>query len=311
MSALRFGVIVDIQAALSLALGGGGGKAGVPDFSRIDPVAVVRAAHATHGLRIIELPADANYVIPGIFERPGTIAGLHAAREELGLEYTIHLPFFNVHLCSFNHHVRQASIETQVETITACEQVGGINNYVLHLTAELEDSIGAFDIPSTFKELAWGMFLDKGMASLEEIIARTGVDPRKICVENNEGIPFSKMYDILLDELDVSICLDVGHAVLQGDETPRDIVDRWGTRVHEIHLHNVIQSTVQNRIRVRDDHKGLARGVIDIPAFLGHLEVTGFAHPVLLEITSQDEIVQSIAYLRDRGFLPGPGIRPG
>ncbi|MHA1730892.1 MAG: cobamide remodeling phosphodiesterase CbiR [Promethearchaeota archaeon] len=307
---LKFGIIVDIQAALEMALGGGGGPGGSGGggglggigLNRINPVNVVREAHDRHGVKVIELPADANYIIPNILGNEDNVRGLQALRDELDLEYTMHLPFFNLHLCSFNEHVRKASVETQVETILAGEAIGGISNYVLHLTSELEDSIGSFNVEKHYKALAWGFFLDKGMSSLEEIIARTEVDPAKICVENNEGIPFSETYDILIDELGTSICLDVGHAVLQGEETPAGIFKCWGGRVHEVHLHNVLQTLLANRVRVLDDHRGIAEGLIDVDAFLDLLEEGDFSHPVLLEIMSQKEVAESLAYLRERGY---------
>nr|MDO8088011.1 cobamide remodeling phosphodiesterase CbiR [Candidatus Sigynarchaeum springense] len=298
---LRFGVTVDIQAALELAMGGGGAKSGVPKFENIDPVAVVRQAYERHGIKVIELPADANYVLSNILTRG--LVPLSKLREELGVEYTIHLPFFNLALCSLNHHIRAASIETIVENIKACEQIGGINNYVLHVTGDIEDSINSFDIDMRYKELAWGYFLDKGYQSLEEIISRTSVAPAKICVENMEGVPFSRTCDILVNDLGLSICLDVGHAILQGEEHPVDFMTRWKDKVHEIHLHNVLQKTYQRRVRVYDDHHGIKHGVLDIIAFLHHLEAMGFKHPVLLEIEKQLEVAESIAYLRETGFL--------
>jgi sugar phosphate isomerase/epimerase len=297
---LRFGINVDIQAALEFALGGAK-KSGVPRFDAIDPVAVVRQAYERHGLKVIELPADANYVLSNVLTR--SLGALSTLRDQLGVEYTIHLPFFNLALCSFNQHIRAASIETIVENIKVCEQMGGINNYVLHLTSEIEDVINSFDIDMHFKELAWGLFLDKGYQALEEIISRTGVAPAKICVENMEGVPFSRTCDILVQDLGVSICLDVGHAILQGEEQPVDFINRWKDKVHEIHLHNVLHKTYQNRVRVYDDHHGIKHGVLDVPGFLRYIEAMDYKHPVLLEITSQLEVAESITYLRETGFL--------
>jgi len=302
--ALRFGVIVDIQAALEMVAGGGHGGSttlmGI-NFDAIDPVTIVRQAHERHGVNIIELPADANYVIPDILAR--NMDGLRALRDELELEYTVHLPYIYLDLCALNPHVRAASIETLVETISQLETIGGINNYVMHLTADFEDQVSAFDIAPHYKELAWGVLLDKAYQSVEEIVARTSIDPSKLCIENNESIPFTRMYDIIINDLGTSICLDVGHMILQGEEQPDAFVARWQGKVHEIHLHNVLRKTYQNRIRVHDDHHGIEKGVIDILAFLHGLEVAEFQHPVLLEIQAQREISESLEFLRRNGFL--------
>nr|MDO8119021.1 TIM barrel protein [Candidatus Sigynarchaeota archaeon] len=131
-----------------------------------------------------------------------------------------------------------------------------------------------------------------------------GISSGKICVENNEGIPFSTTYDVLLDEFrDMRICLDIGHLILQGDEQPADFVKRWKNRVGEIHFHNVLYKKIGNRIHSYDDHHGIVRGVLDVISFLNFLESINFKAPVLLEITTQKEIVESIAFLRENGFL--------
>lgn len=298
---MRYGIIVDLMAALEMMFSGGAG--GAPSLDAINPVSIIEMAYKRHGINIIELPGDAHFIMPNLLTDEKNVKGLQDLRDEHKLEYTVHLPFMQLHLCSMNNHIRQASINSILEAIRVSENLGGINNYVLHLTSELEDQIGSFDVPRHYKELAWGLFLDKGMVSLEEIIAKSELDPAKICVENNEGIPFSDVYDILLDELDLSICLDVGHAVLQEDETPLDIMKKWKDRVHEIHLHNVRTTRLANRVRIREDHRGIYPGVIDMVAFLNHLESMAFNHPVLLEVMTQEEIAESLDYLRAQGFL--------
>ncbi|MFX0101472.1 MAG: TIM barrel protein, partial [Candidatus Hodarchaeota archaeon] len=104
-------------------------------------------------------------------------------------------------------------------------------------------------------------------------------------------------YDILIEELDTSICLDVGHAILQQEESPLEIMKRWKDKVHEIHFHNVLYSKIRNRIHVYEDHRGLTTGVLDVASFLDHLVETGFSHPVMLEIMTQEEIADSLTYI--------------
>ncbi|MHA1369686.1 MAG: cobamide remodeling phosphodiesterase CbiR [Promethearchaeota archaeon] len=300
---LNFGIILDLQGALELALGKTGKGQGVGlNLNRIDAIEIVRAAVIAHGIKIIELPADANYILKDILAN--AVDGLRSLRDELDLTYTVHLPFIQMHLCSFNDRIRQASIDTIVETIKICEKIGDINQYVLHVTSELEDQIGSFDIEKNYKSLVWGIFLENGYQSLEEIIAKTDINPKRICIENNEGIPFSETYDILIDDLDLSICLDVGHAILQGEESPLDILRRWGPeRVHEIHFHNVHRVKIANRVEIKADHHGLGMGILNIDDFLDYLVDIGYPHPVLLEIMTQKEIAESLALLREKGYL--------
>jgi len=78
---------------------------------------------------------------------------------------------------------------------------------------------------------------------------------------------------------------------------------RWQQKIHEIHLHNVLRPVYQNHVRIHDDHHGLEKGVIDIPAFLHGLQDAEFKHPVMLEIMAQREIVESLDYFRANGFL--------
>nr|MDO8114303.1 cobamide remodeling phosphodiesterase CbiR [Candidatus Sigynarchaeota archaeon] len=300
---LRFGIIVDTQAALEIAFGGANKPCVLAGIDKIDPVSIVKGAYEKFGIKIIELPLDANCLIPGIVLKKDSIRGMQRFRDLHQLEYTMHLPSFQVALCSANAHVRRGSIEAMVETFKTCEMLGGINNYVLRLTGDLEDQVSLFHMAQKYKELAWNHFLERGYDSLQEIISRTGIDPKKICIENSEGVPFSNMYDVIIDEIGTSICLDVGHVVLQGDEAMIDFMRRWKDKVHEIHLHNVLCKYIANRCRVLDDHHGLAQGIIDVPLFLEYLEKIDFQHPVLLEVSSQKEIVDSISYLKETGFM--------
>jgi sugar phosphate isomerase/epimerase len=87
-------------------------------------------------------------------------------------------------------------------------------------------------------------------AALREWRARTaesvqrllppGLSPTRICIENLD-YPFEWVFP-LVEELGLSICLDVGHLLLLGGSPP-SAFDTYGSKIRVVHLHGVHEKT--------------------------------------------------------------------
>jgi sugar phosphate isomerase/epimerase len=77
-------------------------------------------------------------------------------------------------------------------------------------------------------------WLGNSKKSMEEIISSTGVSTRKFCVETL-AYPF-EMVDGIVEALGLSVCIDVGHLVVNGFSTASHL-QRYGNRVKSVHLH--------------------------------------------------------------------------
>jgi sugar phosphate isomerase/epimerase len=71
---------------------------------------------------------------------------------------------------------------------------------------------------------------------VHEILAH-GMEPEDLCVETLD-YPFEWIED-LIEEYGLSVCVDVGHLILEGREVLQSL-DRYWPRVRILHLHGVV-----------------------------------------------------------------------
>ena len=121
------------------------------------------------------------------------------------------------------------------------------------------------------------------------------VEPRALCIENLEALPFDLVVP-LLERHGTGICLDVGHLAWQGGGESA-FLERHGEWVREVHLHDaVLPSTVQGK--GAQDHLPLGQGELNYGALLRKLEKTGFDGCVILENNSEADLMESLEKLR-------------
>ena len=158
------------------------------------------------------------------------------------------------------------------------------------------------DLPPVATAFTLRTFQSKARESLEEILTRTGIPSRALAIETIE-FPFDMTLE-LAEELDLSICLDIGH-VLVGFSGPvglDDALEACLPRLGEIHLHDGPWQGEQQEIGYGQDHRPLGAGDLDTGRLLDRLTEAGFAGPVILELTVE-EAHASLDHIR--------ALRPG
>jgi sugar phosphate isomerase/epimerase len=143
---------------------------------------------------------------------------------ERDLTYTVHLPQ-DVWLGSPDEAVRRGSLDLCLRVMDLMEPLLPFA-WVLHLQGELRGDPPSSDMPG---------WRERNRRSLEELIARAG-DPRSICVETLD-YDFDDVADAV-EELDLGVCLDIGHLILTGRDIPA-CLDRWMPRARVFHVHGV------------------------------------------------------------------------
>ena len=134
------------------------------------------------------------------------------------------------------------------------------------------------------------------------ILAETGIPSRQLAIETIE-FPFELTLE-LAEELDLSLCLDVGH-VLSGFSGPIDLFDvleRMLPRLAEVHLHDSPRWTPGTPIVYGADHQALGTGDLDLGRLLRRLEAASFAGPLVMELTVP-EAEASLEVIRKRRRL--------
>jgi sugar phosphate isomerase/epimerase len=252
------------------------------------------------GFDPIELSGDMTLFLPHSFSPPA-IERLAELKAETGLSYTVHLPLWSVEPSTPLAPVREGSVRALVETVQATMPLEP-ECYVLHATGALASEFCRMNLPEPAKSLILGQFQAGARQSVQAILAETGLTSRKLAIETVE-FPF-EMILALAEELDLSLCLDVGH-VLAGFSGPVGLfeaLERCLPRLAEVHLHDCPWQGEERRIGYGQDHQVLGKGDLDVGRLLDRLMEAGFTGPFIFELTVQ-EALDSLEVVRN--------LRPG
>ena len=219
---------------------------------------------------------DVERILFEVEDGPGNLPGL-AALERLRavaatseLSYTVHLPLdINLGAVDAADHPSLLKAVSVIERMRCLDPLA----YVVHLEGE--------DV------LAGGMprqkWLDRTVAALESLGERTG-GCHNLAVENLEGYPLDFL-DPVLERIDVSCCVDIGHLWLEGHDALSFLAARID-RTRVIHLH-----CIGTR-----DHQSLAHMPISqVRSLRELLDREGYAGVVTLEVFNQHDLETSLA----------------
>jgi sugar phosphate isomerase/epimerase len=265
--------------------------AGVPDgealarFASFDHARLVRDL-AEVGFRLVELSGDLALFLPHTFQEPA-IARLAALRDELGLDYTAHIPLWSLELSTPLEPVRAGAVEAVVDFIQKT-RILEPEIYVLHATGPLAAEFYRMDLPSLAKTFTLRTFQNKARQSLEEILTRTGLASRSLAIETIE-FPFDMTLE-LADDLDLAICLDIGHVLVgfSGPVGPFEALEACLPRLGEVHLHDGPWQGPELTIGYGKDHQPLGSGDLDTGRLLDRLSDAGFYGPIVMELTVEE-----------------------
>ncbi|MFW9844279.1 MAG: cobamide remodeling phosphodiesterase CbiR [Candidatus Thorarchaeota archaeon] len=293
---LRFGITaLEIQEVASAVV-----VDGIPDFSRLDVANLIRNT-ASQGWSVLELSLDVKHIISNSITE-NTINNLIRLKEELGLDYTVHLPFWSIELATFNENVRQGSVESIVDSIELTKPLDP-EYYVLHATGDLAANFSSLPYNPNLVRLISTLLAGFAATSVEEITSRTEINPRKLAIENVE-FPFDIMRDVI-DDLDTSICFDTAHLLCRfsGSESIMDFYNTHKNRISEIHLLDATYTEYDSAV-ARNDHITLGHGIMGdsvLREFLLELQKDKFDGPVIFELT-KDEAAESLKLIK--GVVP-------
>ncbi len=255
---------------------------------------------ARRGFSLVELNGDLPIFFPGAYQ-PGAVDGLARLKSELEIAYTLHLPLWSVELSTPQTPVREASVQAVTQVIQETLPLEP-ECYVLHATGSLAGEFYRMHLPDMARGVILKQFQANALASVQAILASTGLSPRRLAIETIE-FPFDLTLEIA-ETLDCSMCLDTGH-VLVGFSGPIgmfEALDRCLPRLAEIHLHDGPWQGPEGTIGYGKDHQPLGSGDLDLPRFFDRLETAGFHGPVVFELTI-DQAMTSLEQIQS--------IRPG
>jgi sugar phosphate isomerase/epimerase len=247
---------------------------------------VERLAPDFDDLEILFFEADG----PGAFPSEEECRGLAACKQTHGLSYSLHTPL-EASLASLDPARRAAGVSAVLRAIDNAAPLAP-EHYVLHVY------LGDGERASRPSDLdAWR---ERATLSLRELLAH-GIPSRKLCVELLD-------YDFafiepVIDALDLSIALDIGHLVRDGRDELSEL-QRYLPRTRIIQWHGTDPSGRDHRSLV---HYPRARA----RELLRTLAVHAFAGVLTLEVFDAAELQSSRALLTELlAELAGSGTAP-
>ncbi|MBY9003253.1 MAG: sugar phosphate isomerase/epimerase [Candidatus Lokiarchaeota archaeon] len=223
------------------------------------------------------------------------IQNLKNIKQEYDMTYSAHFPFISIELASPNKFIREGSVNSIVDSYNTFIQLEeDIDVYVLHATGEfIADAMDFIMDPNIFP-VATSLFADLSIQSIKEIIKRTGIDRKKIAIENFE-FPFETTVN-MVEKLGTKLCIDTAHVLggLSGKVDLVDIAEKYLDIAGEIHLQDYSKEGLI-------DHGALGTGKNFPPEFLKLLHQRNFTGPIVFELP-RSEALKSIEYIKK--FVP-------
>jgi sugar phosphate isomerase/epimerase len=207
------------------------------------------------------------FEVPGYSNLPdaATVAELRALAQTHDLSYTVHLPE-DLALA------RPSSLE-KAEKVIACTLELVPWAYVLHLDGR--------EVEGECDSALLARWRDDALRLLEAVTAMVG-DAQRLCVENLENYP-PECFLPLLDQVPLSLCVDVGHLWLTGRD-PLAYLDARLSRTRVVHLHGVGEY----------DHLSLLhQGAEQLVPILDLLSVCDYGGVLTLEVFDWDDFLSS------------------
>jgi sugar phosphate isomerase/epimerase len=262
-----------------------------PQASRNSRLAGIERLGRVYRLPAVEMTLDLALLYPQVFDADfyHRVADL---QQQQGFACSVHLPFLWLDLASLNESIRKASVESILKTLELIRPVE-VQACVLHLWGGVTQLIGSVTENSQQMQAVYAVLARQAQRSLEEIVEH--YDAHKLCVETLERPDFSFALPII-EYLDASICLDVGHLAWQGGGELAFLEKHW-PRIRVIHLHDVSIREQAGQKRILD-HLPLGKGQLDYKAFLERLEQKGFDGIVVLELNHRPDLEASLEKVR-------------
>jgi len=258
----------------------------------------------SQGFNPIELGGDMALFLPQSFAPPA-IERLAKLKEDSDVSYTVHLPLWSVEPSTPLAPVREGSVRALIDTIQRT-LILEPEVYVLHATGALAAEFYQMNLPDLAKAVILRQFQSNASESLQTILNETGIPSRQLAIETIE-FPFDLTME-LADQLDLSICLDIGH-VLVGFSGPVGLfeaLERCLPRLSEIHLHDGPWQGPERNIGYGKDHQALGTGDLDVARLLDRLAEAKYDGPIIFELTVEEALtsLEVIAAIRPDVLTP-------
>jgi sugar phosphate isomerase/epimerase len=213
-------------------------------------------------------------------------------KRERGISFSLHLPNMGgLDLSSSIEEIRRATLQTYKRIAEIVHPLQP-ESYVLHIAGFFQEAVGVTFTADALSSLG-DMALRNARQSLKELSGF--LEPETICLENLPTYSMELLSPVI-QECDVSVCLDIGHLTTRGDPL-EGFLENFKERIREVHLHDVKRVRHGPFVSVQVDHQALGQGALPLQRILSALSACGFSGPLVLE-TLHDTGISSIPRLK-------------
>ena len=200
-----------------------------------------------------------------------------------------HLPLGEVNIAALHSTMRREAIAETKRHIDLCGELG-ISKLVMH-----PGCFGA--TPDRYALLE---------QQTRQIAERSVFEIASCCKKNHMELSVENLHrnEVLFREPEefesfvrkgIGMTLDTVHAYVSG-VNPVDFITRYGKKITEVHLTDGIASDSYA-------HYPVGTGMVDCIAVLQKLEEIGYDGRIILEVNSQEALIQSKMFLKEKGYL--------
>ncbi|AZR72222.1 hypothetical protein BBF96_01705 [Anoxybacter fermentans] len=204
-------------------------------------------------------------------------------KEQYGVEFTIHLPL-SLRMTDVNPYIRDASLKTLEEIFKEMENIKP-KAYVLHVAPFF--LTGGTPLGRPFEVQ---LHEDRLEAARETLFRLTNlIEPRMVAIENLfHDLIF---LDELIKEFDYSVCMDVGHLLLNNSDLYL-FYQKYHDRIKVIHLHDVVNGRDHQQLGEADSN-------LDLKALFYLLKKNNYQETIILEQFKSEHIQQSMTVVAE------------
>ena len=224
------------------------------------------------GLEVIAFCAAEN------MENEQMIASQAARLRDFG-DFSVHAPYYELAPSAIDPMIRGVAMHRFRQCAQLCARLG-TRRMIVHSGYAPMVYYPQWFVPKSIE--FWREFVP-GLPEGFELMVENVLDVRPEYIRDVcDGV----------DDPRMRICLDVGHAQVYSENTPEEWIRMLGSRISHVHLHN--------NLGVRDEHRALEDGCIDMCAVLELLDE--YAPDAALCIESVDAAA-SVQTLVRGGYL--------
>jgi len=200
-----------------------------------------------------------------------------------------HLPLGEVNIAALHATMRREAIAETKRHIDLCGELG-INKLVMH-----PGCFGATPDRYALLEQQTRQIAERSVLEIASYCKKVHTELSVENLHRNEALfrepeefePFVRK--------GIGMTLDTVHAFVSG-VNPVDFITRYGKKITEVHLTDGIASDSYA-------HYPVGTGMVDCIAVLQKLADIGYDGRIILEVNSQEALIQSKMFLKEKGYL--------